>query len=247
MHNDTIVILHPAPRNPARFALIIRLEVSGYGTVNHDAGIPLIQESFMRLRDLVPMVVLMAVFGCGGGGGGGGGNPVSVSVSPPSANLTPGGTQQFTATVTNAANTAVTWSVDSQNGGTITQAGLYTAPGAAGTYTVRATSVQDPTKSDTSSVTVAANVAVTVNPPNATLSVGDPQTFTAVVQGTANQSVSWSVQEGAAGGSISATGVYTAPGVPGTYHVVATSQADPSKSGSATVIVQAGNAAGTIQ
>ena len=65
--------------------------------------------------------------------------------------------------------------------------------------------------------------------------------------GTANHAVSWSVQEGAAGGSISATGVYTAPGTPNTYHVVATSQADPTKSGSATITVQAGNAAGTIQ
>ena len=202
----------------------------------------------MRIRALIPAFVLFVVFGCGGGGGGGGGNPVSVSVTPPTANLSPNGTQQFTATVSNATNTAVTWSVvPAQNSGTVTQGGLYTAPATAGTYQVKATSVQDPTKSDTSTITVATNITVTVNPPNPTISVGDQQAFTATVAGTANQAVTWSIQEGAAGGSISATGVYTAPVTPNTYHVVATSQADPTKSGSATVTVQAGNAAGTIQ
>ena len=42
--------------------------------------------------------------------------------------------------------------------------------------------------------------------------------------------VTWSVQEGAAGGSVDASGRYTAPGTPGTFHVVATSVADASKS-----------------
>ncbi len=47
----------------------------------------------------------------------------------------------------------------------------------------------------------------------------------------------WTVQEGPSGGTISSNGVYTAPSVPGTYHVVATSRADPTKGGSATVRV----------
>ncbi len=40
---------------------------------------------------------------------------------------------------------------------------------------------------------------------------------------------SWTIQEGAAGGAITSGGVYTAPPVSGTYHVIATSVADPSK------------------
>jgi hypothetical protein len=84
---------------------------------------------------------------------------VSVAVSPNSATLNIGQTQQFTATVLNAQNTAVTWSVDGINGGnssvgTITAQGLYTAPSAPGTHNVVATSVQDPTKSDTAIVSV---------------------------------------------------------------------------------------------
>src|SRR2546429_130321 len=58
---------------------------------------------------------------------------VSVAISPTSATVGAGGTQQFTATVTNTNNTAVTWQVNGVPGGnatagTISSAGLYTAP-----------------------------------------------------------------------------------------------------------------------
>ena len=49
--------------------------------------------------------------------------------------------------------------------------------------------------------------------------------------------MNWSVQEGSAGGTVDQAGNYTAPGVAGTFHVVATSQADTSKSAVATVTV----------
>jgi hypothetical protein len=67
--------------------------------------------------------------------------PISVAVSPSSATLAPGNAQQFTATVLNTSNTAVTWKVDGvANGnssvGTITAAGLYTAPASNGSHTV---------------------------------------------------------------------------------------------------------------
>ncbi len=71
---------------------------------------------------------------------------VSVDISPTGANLAPGGSQRFTATVHNAVDTRVSWSETGP--GTITQpsqsdvGGLYTAPQAAGTYTVTATSVR---------------------------------------------------------------------------------------------------------
>jgi hypothetical protein len=85
--------------------------------------------------------------------------PVSVAVSPSSATLASGATQQFSATVLNTTNTAVTWSVDgfisgNTTVGTITTAGLYTAPSTNGTHNVVATSVADTTKSDTAVVTI---------------------------------------------------------------------------------------------
>jgi len=83
---------------------------------------------------------------------------VIVSVSPATASVALGETQQFLAEVTGTANTTVTWAVD--NGaawGTIAAGGLYTAPGALpdpATATVRAASVADPSKSDTAIVTL---------------------------------------------------------------------------------------------
>ncbi|MGV3613831.1 MAG: hypothetical protein ACO1SV_00730 [Fimbriimonas sp.] len=79
---------------------------------------------------------------------------VAVTIAPTTVWLAPSATRQFTATVTGTANQSVTWSVVGANGGTVTETGLYTAPVTDGTYTVRVTSVQDPTKSAQASVTV---------------------------------------------------------------------------------------------
>ncbi|MBS1785818.1 MAG: hypothetical protein JST24_10355, partial [Acidobacteria bacterium] len=75
-----------------------------------------------------------------------------VTITPYVTQLGQGGTRQFAATVSNAANTAVIWSC---NGGSIdATTGLYTAPNAYGNYTVTATSVEDTNASDTASVIV---------------------------------------------------------------------------------------------
>lgn len=81
-------------------------------------------------------------------------------------------------------------------------------------------------------------VAVTVNPKTASLQVGQSLAFSATVSGAKVKTVTWSVDE-VQGGSISATGVYTAPALAGTYHVRATSVADASKFALATVTVNA--------
>ncbi len=80
-------------------------------------------------------------------------------------------------------------------------------------------------------------ITVAVSPKAATLNSGDTQTFTATVGGTTNQNVTWKVDGGAAGGTITAAGLYTAPATPGTYTVRATSVADNTVSGTATVTV----------
>jgi WD40 repeat protein len=51
--------------------------------------------------------------------------------------------------------------------------------------------------------------------------------------------VTWTVEEGTAGGTITGAGVYTAPLVEGVYHVVATSKASSSLSRTATIAVTA--------
>ncbi|HEY4357359.1 MAG TPA: IPT/TIG domain-containing protein [Acidobacteriaceae bacterium] len=147
--------------------------------------------------------------------------------------LAGGATQTFAATVTNdASNAGVTWSASS---GTISAAGLYTAPSpvVTGTATVTAVSKSDTSKSASATVTLTP-ISVSITPTAATLSGGDTQGFTATVanDGT-NSGVTWSVSAG----TITAAGLYTAP-VPVTSSsatVTATSKADPAKSASATV------------
>jgi uncharacterized protein YjdB len=101
--------------------------------------------------------------------------------------------------------------------------------------------VADPSKSDQATVTVMAPppvVTVAVSPASVSLQTGATQAFTATVTGTTNTAVTWSVVE-AGGGSVNGSGLYTAPGSAGSYHVKATSVADPSKSNQATVTVTA--------
>jgi hypothetical protein len=83
----------------------------------------------------------------------------------------------------------------------------------------------------------AQGVIVTIAPAAVALGPGQGQPFSAAVTGTVNTAVSWSVAEGAAGGTVDSTGYYVAPASLGTYHVVVASVADPSKRGDATVTV----------
>jgi hypothetical protein len=167
--------------------------------------------------------------------------PVEVSLSPATVQMPVAGIQRFTATVTGTANTQVRWSVTEAGGGTIDASGLYTAPTVGGTFHVVATSVVDPGKTATATVTVEPElspVSVSIAPEAVDLLTGGTQTFTATVTGTADTAVRWSVTE-ADGGTVDASGRYTAPSTPGTYHVVATRVADPSERATATVRVTA--------
>ncbi|HEY3128443.1 MAG TPA: SCE4755 family polysaccharide monooxygenase-like protein [Acidobacteriota bacterium] len=76
-----------------------------------------------------------------------------VAINPGSVSLKPAATQQFTASVAGNDNTAVVWTATN---GAISGAGLYTAPPTSGTYTVTATSVADPTKSASATVSASA-------------------------------------------------------------------------------------------
>ncbi|MGC2108664.1 MAG: zinc-ribbon domain-containing protein [Candidatus Korobacteraceae bacterium] len=95
----------------------------------------------------------------------------------------------------------------------------------------------------------ASEIEVTVTPATAKVVAGKACDLAASVSGADDVQVSWSVREGDAGGrvinrgahaengTVSLQAVYVAPKTPGTYHVVATSNADPSKSGEAEITV----------
>jgi hypothetical protein len=80
------------------------------------------------------------------------------------------------------------------------------------------------------------NVAVTLSPVAVTLAPSASQQFVATVTGTSNLAVTWSVDENG-GGVVSSSGHYDAPAATGSYHVRATSDADPSQSAAALVTV----------
>ena len=69
---------------------------------------------------------------------------------------------QLTATVSGLSNTAVTWAV-TRGGGTITQAGLFTAPQAAESDVITATSQGNTAKSASASITILPPRSVTLN------------------------------------------------------------------------------------
>jgi hypothetical protein len=85
---------------------------------------------------------------------------VAVAITPRTRNVAPRETFAFMATVTGATDTGVAWTVRETGGGTISAAGLYTAPATNGTYHLVATSRADPSRSDTA--------VVDVSPPDAT-------------------------------------------------------------------------------
>ena len=158
---------------------------------------------------------------------------VEVSIDPLSATIESGGTAQFKATLTGTLDQSVVWSADS---GTIDQSGRYTAPLAAGSFRIIATSRADPASFATAVVSVGP-VSVALSPKTVTLRRDGTQQFTALVAGSLETRVSWTITEGAAGGSIDRAGTYTAPAAAGTFHLVAASIADPRSTDTALVTV----------
>ena len=185
---------------------------------------------------------LLLMVGCGGA------TTASTPATPPAvtiaitgsvSSLTVGSSHQFTATVSNTTNTAVTWSVNGTAGGdsnvgTISSGGMYTAPAMVPSpqaVTITATSQADASKSASVTVTINIILSLNVSTPVNVMATGTQQ-FSATVQGATNTAVIWAVNGVAGGnsslGTISGDGLYTAPQVPptpSTVTVSATSQA----------------------
>ncbi len=206
------------------------------------------------LYALTVSIALLAISACGSGTGGNRLSPGSADVSSVSlacnpSTVAPNATSQCNATVqgTGSYSSTVVWSA---NGGTIHASGLFTAPASAGTVTVTATSAQDTIESGKSTVTVTAqsapptiaSVAVTCGP--STVATNATSQCNATVQGTGSYSsaVKWS----ASGGTIDASGLFTAPSSTGAVTVTATSTQDTTKSGKAYVSVIAQSTPPTI-
>ena len=100
-----------------------------------------------------------------------------------------------------------------------------------------------------SSHTPPPTVAVSIAPATVTVAVGKTQPFTASITGTSDTAITWSVAGGVSNGTITNTGLYTAPTAvpnPAQVTVAATSQADSTKSASATVTITAVSPASSV-
>src|SRR5579875_822883 len=189
----------------------------------------------------------------------GGGNPpppVTVTVTTTATSVPVNSTALFTAVVTNSSNQNVTWSVAGGSAnGTISASGLYTAPAAVPSnpqVTITATSQANPMASGQASITV--TVAVSVSPASATMQTLATMQFSASVQGSVNQNVTWEV-DGIAGGStsvgvVNSAGIYEAPesvpvnasaGQTTFVTISAVAQVNPGVSASATVTITSPN------
>jgi len=123
---------------------------------------------------------------------------VAVTVSPATALVVSGATQQFIAAVRETSQTGVTWTVSS---GQISSSGLFTAPtvSVATAVTVTATSTADPTAQGSASVSVAPastdNLSITTTTvPGATVGIA----YSAALAATGGKSpYQWSMSAGA--------------------------------------------------
>jgi Pectate lyase superfamily protein len=178
---------------------------------------------------LAPAVLLLA---CGNGSG----SPNGFDVEPASVDVAPGSSVKLT--VSGAVSSGpVVWRVEEADGGTVDAEGNYTAPSTEGTYHVVASC--DERNAAPSVIHVASSSAsgVAINPKAATLAPGDALGFEATVSQLSSTTLTWSVEEGAAGGTITQGGAYTAPAAPGTYHVVVASAVSPNIFDTAAVTV----------
>ncbi len=166
--------------------------------------------------------------------------PSAVQVFPGATSVPVSGTAQFTAFLPGKPSATFTWSVS--GGGTISAAGLYTAPTTVpspATVTVTATdSASSATGTATANITAAQGVSV--SPAASAAPAGMTQLFSATVGGNP-VTPTWQVNGVTGGdsihGTIAANGTYTAPPTPppgGTTTITAISGAN---SGTATVAV----------
>jgi len=160
----------------------------------------------------------------------------ALSIAPGSVALQTGKGQQFSVTGTysngSKGTPAVTWKA---TGGSISNAGWYTAGNTAGAFLVIASCACG--VADTAAISLSASdlVGISITPTSADLKTGEQFTFVAQgwVQGS-NTPVTPSVTWSATGGSVTQGGVYTAGSTAGTFYVKAVSNTGSPKD-SATV------------
>ena len=152
----------------------------------------------------------------------------TVNVKPVAPCILPSGTEQFSANVAGLGSSAVYWYVDGVKGGnasagTISATGLYTAPSITATHTIKAVSQASSSVSGSAVLTISAAPNFEIYPFVSSIPTGGQQTFQGQSCNVPDVNVTFTVDNIAGGnstvGTVSNTGVYTAPNAAGKHTV----------------------------
>lgn len=222
----------------------------------------------MKLNGIVALSLLILTLGFTGCGGGGSGQTQSPSPLPSptstisiSPTIAAAGSPDLTLTITGSnfdpccvIRSRAVWTVNGNDTPLATSfvsstqitavipAALLSKPIKAGVFVEHLDTIEGIVDSTSNSVGFSVNAAAastsSVSPTLVMLGPKGTQQFVATMNGN-GADATWEVEEGAAGGSITSSGLYTVPAQVGTFHVIATFVADPSKNAAATVSVVA--------
>ncbi len=218
---------------------------------------------FWKRTAVLLAAACLFIYGCGSSNSGK--TRVVVTLNASAVTVLVNQTFQFAALVTGATDTTVAWTLTSIPTGSmnatptacspgcgtlsdptkspVTYTAPATVPNPAQTITITATANADKMTKGTATIALDSGIRVTVTPSVATIGTSESFSFTATVVNDltdpAKSGVTWSVKETSAG-TVDATGKYTAPATvpnPATATIVATSKADTSRTGTATVTI----------
>ncbi len=185
----------------------------------------------LSARILFPITLAALLAGCGSSA------PEAVSLEPDPATVQVGERLQLRAIPNENLVAEPGWELlDYNGGGLLSTRGMgttYLAPNHAGTFRLLIYAKRP----DGSTAKVQREIRVLPvfkpEPATAMLQAGQAQAFTVKVKGLVRSDVIWKAEAG----SFNEGGIYIAPSEPGTYHLTATSAADPAVSATVTVIV----------
>lgn len=182
----------------------------------------------VQLVSLVALTVagLMSLAACGGGSSGPPPPPPTptpssngLTIYPSIASVPTGSTANFTGYVPSDATATITWAVSGSSNGSITSAGVYTAPTSVPSPAAVAITATSGAFSATAVVTVTAVQGIAVSPAAASVAAGSTTPFSAMngasnVTSTATWEVNGTIGGDAVHGTIDVNGNYTAPLTP---------------------------------
>jgi hypothetical protein len=161
-------------------------------------------------------------------------------IDAPSFTINVGERISLTAQATELLTAPPEWEVQELDGGTIMQFKgqqvTYMAPPHAGRYHVIARASMANGQKVKATQVIVVQPQITIEPASLRAAPGGTYSFNVKVKGIELPKIQWSVEE-SDGGSISASGLYTAPTKPGFYHIVATAQTEWQSVATATVRV----------